>query len=318
MAIQSGKINALLGDWNYKDWQKISPVLDEMVKFKIRALEQKTISLLHVNEPAYWTELRSTNRIFLAELDHHHWTFSDSVFEKYVRRLASSGLNAVALFQSPYGYESPPVPMATFEKKLYQRAKMFVTIFRNESPKTTLLSPQIAVIAPDLRDAYLEFLVHNRSYFDVYALNCCYDYNEVTTAFLTGLLSEIISTAAKEVWVTRWSVGASNEPIRYGQIMPEKEFVPLLFTQAAAYLRSVFNNIENITNKRCKWFFTGVHVDRYHPDKKREESIWDDHPNLEGGRGPYWDFSDVSGLVTYDGKIKEPLLEALLQLVQNV
>lgn len=305
------KINLLIGEWNTADVAGYClPILSKLQQ--IDSFYEKTISLTHLTDESFWLNLSTVHKFFIANMDYRHWYYDDSVFETYVKKLALCKFPAISLFQAPFGYEMPKMDLSVFEKKLFQRTKVLHNIVKNESRKTIILSPQIYNVDQSVKNNYLDYFIHNRQMFDCYALNCCCDMKDNKLAALHSLLAELLRIQPKEVWVVRWSVPAFDRMIESNVLAAGWQ--PLKYSHAASHLRTMFSTVETIAQNRTKWFFSGIAVDKYHPDKKKPEPYWEKSCHVFSD-SLVWDYSDFLGTCTHDGTIKTEILDALLSLV---
>lgn len=315
------KISILEGEWIDRTWLSEAgdiDLLSRLSKAGFSIQQEHTLPLTRLHDDNFWGSLRSVHRIFMARIDHRHWYFDDEVFHDYVRKVSNIRFPAVALGDSPYGHEYPrQVGLDAFEKKLFERTKILADAIKNKHPDTLIVSPHICVVDYNLRERYLDYFVHNRKHFDVYGLNCCFDMREQSVAVLTALLNEVLYILKKDVWVTRWSVPACNEKIQNPNVMAAPSWRPMFVEEAAIQLKNIYEAVENITGGRSKWFFSGCSKDEYHPSKKVPESLWLTDPHMRVASTPMWNFSHFTGLVDYHNKVKEPILQSLMNLHEN-
>lgn len=320
MLLQSpDKINVLEGDWIDKTWrsQDITPnsVLSRLSQSGFKTFQESLLPFNRLHDDDFWGSFRAIHKIFIAKIDFRHWYYNDDEFQDYVRKVSSIQFPAVMLGDSPYGHERPrQVQVESFEKKLFERTKILSDAIKNKNPKTKIISPSVCLVDYEFRDKYLEYFLYNRQYFDVYSLNCAYDTDERSLALLTALLNELLQVLSKEVWVTRWSVCSSDELVQNTFTIADANWKPPHPSESAQRLKSVFTTIESITKGKSKWFFSGGFKDEYHPSSKIVEPIWKKYPHLYPESSPVWGPSHFMGLVDYHNKIKEPILEALIDL----
>ncbi len=306
------KINLLEGEWTRNVTG--TPVYTNLLKSGFRALREQTLPLTRLYDDNYWGVLRSVHTVFLAKLDFRHWYYDDDVFYEYMKRVSSIRFPAICLFDSPFGHEMPNVDIDVFEKKLFDRTKVFYNTIKHKHPDTIIVSPSICITDERYRDRYRDYFVHNRRYFDVYSMHCSYDVNEQNTALLMAFLNEVLQIAPKEVWVTRWSVPSSDVPIMSPSTMGGITWHPVRWAEASHHMLNVFQGVEDLTKHKTRWFFTGCGFDEYHPDKQVQEPLWVQYPHLYPKSTLSWNYSHFLGLLTYDNKVKEPILDTLLKL----
>jgi len=198
------------------------------------------------------------------------------------------------------------------EKKLFERTKILCSLLKNRQPQVKIISPSITIIDERMRSRYLDYLVHNRNFFEYHGLNCCHDMKEQTMAVLTSFLSEMLRLSRKEVWITRWSVPSSYSVVTSNNLGGLDWQVPHP-KESALLLKSVFSNIETITKGNSKWFFSGTSKDEYHPAKKIPTRLWQDAPHILR-QSDAWDYSHFLGSISYDDKLKEQILDTLKSL----
>ena len=92
-------------------------------------------------------------------------------------------------------------------------------------------------------------------------------------------------------------------------------------TQASQRMKKVFAEIEDVCKSQTRWFFVGIGQDTYHPLKKLPEIYWDAGPArpliVRSVEAESWDFEHFVGSVTFDDKIKEPVLKAFISIAQE-
>lgn len=318
MIYQPNKINILEGDWVDQTWWSKdtdpSSVFSRLLSAGFQILKESTLPFNRLYDQMFWGSFRSVHRTFLAKVDFRHWYADEEDFQNYVRNISSIPFSAVAIAESPFGYERPlQIQPDFFEKKMYERLRFLATAIKNRHPKTKIVSPRICVVEPEFRESYLEFFIHNRDLFDIYSLDCAYDMSEMNTAVLTSFLSEVLRVLPKEVWITRWAVPASDQLLKSEFVMTPS-WKPIGTTEASLRLRSVFDSIETITGGKSKWFYSGCGKDDYHPSLKVCEPLWQRCPHIVAKWTGGWNHSHVMGLVTHENEVKEPILSMLIDL----
>ena len=314
------KINILEGDWLGKPYHQ--DVLPRLQDAKIPTFKQETIPLTRLYDSEYWGGLRSVHKIDIAMIDYHHWTYEDSVFAEYIDKLSSIYFPAVCMFESPYGYEMPPIDVDAFSRKLFDRTRIVVKAIRKKQPKTRILSPAIGVVDEKYSDRYLEYFIHNRNNFDVYAVHCCNDMTEHSLAKITAILAPAVKAGPKPVWVTKWAIPSFEGQIFSSRTIGGNQWEPIDFRTAAQKLKRSFSLIERAAQKNSHWFYVGLDKDAYHSNRAPSiQEYWAPHSTIFRSDSPnhYWDFHHFLGMVKHNDGIKEPLLESFLELanVQN-
>lgn len=301
------KIQALQGSID----SKVLPLLTEN---GIEVVQEEDLMLTHVFEDSF--RINMLNSKSIGRMDHRHWYYEDELFAEYVHTIASFQLPAVCLFESPFGHELPNVDIHLFEKKLYERTRLAANAFRINSPGTKIISPAICLVHPKYQERYLDYFIHNRSFFDIYGLHCIYDMKEQTLGLLTAFLNQVLSALRKPVWVTRWAAPSCEHPIENPFAITASTWQPSHYSDAAAALRSGFRAINEVT-KDTQWFFTGFGKDDYDAAKD-VPSIWEKstYPVLQD-EVPVWDFYHFLGAVTYQGQLKQPILDAFFEIAQK-
>lgn len=313
------KINIIEGDWIDKTWwsKDANPgsVFRRLQSAGFKIFKELVLPFNRLYDDHFWGGLQSAHNIFLAKIDFRHWYYDDDEFQEYVRKVSSIKFPAVMLGDSPYGFEKPgQVSLRSFEKKLFDRTKILSQTIKNNHPETKIVSPSISLVDFDVKDMYLEYFLHNRNRFDVYSLDYTYDITEQSTASLTALLNEVLRVLPKDVWITRWAMSACDELVQNPFSIAPSLWKPLNELEASMRLKIGFETIESITGGRSKWFYSGCSKDEYHPSGKVIESLWRKHPHLYKDNSTSWNYSNFMGLITYKNVIKEPLLEALIEL----
>jgi len=307
------KIQALQCKWLTGEYStRILPVLLEN---DIEAVREEELILTKAFDEAYRAKMLVTQPA-LSRLDYRHWYYDDEVFANYLHTVSSFKLPAICLFESPFGYELPNIDINIFEKKLYERTELAYRIIKTNSPETTVVSPAISIVDPQHQERYLDYFIHNRSYFDVYALHCIYDMREQVAGLLTTLLTQALSALRKPVWVTRWAVPSCEHVIENPFAVTASNWKPMSHNEGAAALRAGFRAIENIS-RETKWFFVGVGTDDYDAAKD-VPSMWESssYPMLET-EVRAWDFQHFLGALDYKGQIKQPILDAFFEIAQQ-
>ncbi len=318
MNINAKKINAIAGPWVDSDFHaKIYPHLDQA---GIPTFRQETLPLTRLYDDNYWWELRAAHRIDLVVLDHHHWQYNDDVFDKYLERITSVRFPVVCIAECPFGFERPlQIQPKDFTLKLFERTRKISTAIRNKHPNTILLSPGIGLVDEKLSRLYLDYFIHNRQFFDGYALHICNDMREHALGRVSSFLKQVLDVLPKKLWITKWAVPAFNGKIINSQAVAPLGWEPFQFRDAAQRIERSFSFIETVASAGSHWFYTGTGKDYYKPKRKAgPEEFWQaDISSIVPPEYSYsWEYWHFLGLMDSDGNVKNPLLRSLCQLAQ--
>ncbi len=300
------KVNLLESDLDKSYFNKVLPRLDQIPNFK-----EIFFPLTRLYDENFWTTVRSVERFFIARTDYRHWLYEDSVFEKYVEKIVSTNSPAIVLFDPPYETQPSSLNILDFEKKLFERTKYFAKMIRSHCPGTTILSPPICLV-DELEDRYLEYFVHNRTLFDVYALNCCHDFEDSSNARLFAFLNQILEVLHKPVWITQWAVPSCDHPISNALSLGPISWKPVGHAEAVKRMRDLYRSVNQICNDKTTWFYTGLGKDDYNPDG-RVSDLWTGYSK----KSDIWDFMHFTGLLAFNGSVKEQMLDSLLEISEN-
>ncbi len=313
------KVNVLESEWLDVAYRTL--VLPELTKVRISNLRESLIPVTRLYDKDYWRVLRSLHRIFLAKFDHRLWYQDDSTFEDYVREFATVSFPAVSIFDTPFDYECPlehlvdtEASTSVFQKKLYERFSMAASIIKKQQPDTLILSPAICLTKhPEM---YIEYLVHNRNLFDVYAMHCCSDGDEKEIARLTTVLNQTLKILQKPVWVTRWAIPSCMHKIE-SRTLQTTDWRPLSHVEAASKMKRLFMTIDDITGDKSKWFYTGLGRDSYNPHAKIPYPLWAPCSHYPTQDFDIWTMHDFMGMYDYEDNLKSPILTALKELASE-
>jgi len=283
-------------------------ILPRFTAAGIPIVKQEVLSLTRLHDKEYWNNL-SQRKIDLALLDQRHWFYPDDVFKTYVKKISSHPFCAVCMFDSPFEYEDQlGVDASALEKKFHERSKILSTAIRSRQ-KTIIVSPSLTIMEAENQKRFVDYLVYNRSLFDVYGMHCCMDVTDHSMGFLLGLLNQALTCLRKPVWVTRWAVPSCEYSIESSRVIqPERTLTN--YKTAARNLKTMYQVVGDLATD-SRWFFAGAGADIFHPDKS-VSYFWDDSPYLS--KITKWSGEHFLGLVTPEGEIKEEVLEALLQM----
>lgn len=319
MNIDVKKINAIAGPWVDKDFHtKIYPRLDEA---GIPVFRQEVLPLTRLYDDNYWWELRSAHRIDFAILDYHHWQYDDDVFDKYLERVASVRFPVVCLAECPFGFERPlRVDPKDFAVKLFERTREMSVAIRGKHPGTVLLSPGIGLIDEKLSRLYLDYFIHNRQFFDGYALHICGDLKEHSMGQVSSFLNQVLGILPKKLWITKWAVPSFEGKVINAQVIASSGWEPFQVKEAVQRLERSFSFIETIAPAGSHWFYTGTGKDYYRPKRQSgPQEFWNPVISAvtpqEYSHG--WGHRHFLGLMDSDGNVKEPLFQGLSRLAKN-
>ena len=321
MNIDAKKINVLEGPWVDVNKEHQSLRL-EFEKHKIPVLTQAVLPITRLHDDEYWWNLRSNHRITLAVPDFRHWLFEDDVFQLYAERIATVNFPMVALFESPLGFEMPPrIPLDVYVRKIFDRIALLASTIKERSKGTILLSPAISAIHEKYQQKYLDLFVHNRQYFDGYAVHCCNDMTEHTLGQLSSLLTQVMSILPRPVWVTKWAVPCFDDKVINPQVMGPSGWQPYKSVAAGHRLNRSFELIESLVRTSgSHWFYTGFGQDIYKPRAvPGKQEFWQPFAtSIVPEEYPYgWEYWHFLGMMTAENKIKTRLLENLIRLAEK-
>lgn len=306
------KINILTSEWSDGNaFPVVRPLLND-----INLVHSTTIPISRLYDQWYWSSLSSLNNVHLVNLDFKHWYDTDDVFQEYITKISLIKPPAVCLFDRPYDYERPSqLHIDDFERKLYFRSKLASSILRENGIK--VVSPAIAVIPQEFQSRYLNYFVQNRLLFDIYAMHCCYDYREQSTALLSSFLQQVLNVLKKEVWVTKWSVPSCEHPIENRHVIGKSSWIPMSYTESSVKMTHIYDTFNEMCQNDCKWFYTGIGKDDYDPDKKVPLfGEYQYYPSLL--TGIVWNQFHFMGLINYKNEIKNHLIQTLQNMNKNV
>lgn len=312
------KINVMEGDWSDDHYYKT--LLPLIQSADIPTIRQDVLPITRLYDDSYWGGLRSIHRIDIAILDPRHWYLDDNDFREYIREISRIKFPVIALFENPYGLDRPRlVDLDSFERKLFERTKIAVQMIRGrQGDGTQILSPAITVTNQECADRYLDYFVHHRNIFDIYALHLCNDMQEQTIGQVTGLLNHVLRLLPREVWVTQWAIPCTNDRISTGDIVGESVWKPLSYASASQRLRHTFVITESTTKRKSKWFFSGMCQDKYRNHHTPSPIDFWSAPgsHIPESRTYEWDFHHFLGMITQDGQLKSELFDTFMSLAK--
>lgn len=313
------KINVIAGSWVDSDFHaKIYPRLDQA---GIPICRQNVLPLTRLFDDSYWQELKAAHRIDFAILDHLHWQQSDEIFDKYLERISSVRFPVICVAECPFGFERPlRIDPRDFAKKLFERTRNIFTEIKKKHPDTIVLSPGIGLIEEGMSRFYLDYFIHNKQFFDGYALHICNNMREHDMGQISSFLNQVLEVSPKKLWVTKWAIPSYDGKIINTQVIDSSGWEPFKFSEAVQRLERSFAFIETIAPVGSHWFYTGIGKDYYKPRRKPgSQEFWDAASSCvvprEYSHG--WEYWHFLGLMDSDGKIKEPLLQSLSRLANQ-
>ena len=306
-------IAVLEGDWirqNY--YQKIRPVLQ---KNNIPIFRHRILPLTHLYNQSFWSNFPTLPTSFVS-LDPRHWYFDDDTFLVYAKHVALLPIEAVFVFDSPFGYEMPSqIPVKEFEKVLSHRTHILSDVIKNSKSRMKIISPAIRKLKADLQERYLNYFVHHKSCFDAYAVHCCTETTDHSLGALTGFLNQVLSISHKPVWVTKWSVPSCDHSITSSKLINPSHWSQIDSKTASVKMKNMFHRINEVAKNDIRWMFIGSSEDIYHPDKNIpsfQESIYLPYQSDHISEG--WEASHFLGLINYSGEVKSNILDTLVQI----
>ncbi|MHA2279462.1 MAG: hypothetical protein ACXAC5_01030 [Promethearchaeota archaeon] len=318
MNIDAKKVNILEGAWVSSDYY--TSVYPRFEQSKIPVFRQQILPLTHLHDDEFWWELRSTHRIDVAIPDFRHWLFEDDIFDHYVERITSVRFPVFCLFESPFGYEMPKIDREVFAKKLFERTSCLATAIREKHPETILLSPAIAPMKEEHRNQYLDYFIHNRQFFDGYAVHCCNDMREHTLGQMSALLNQVMDVLPKRLWITKWAVPCFDGKIVNPQVMGPSGWEPYQFNQAGQRLLRSFSLVDSIARSGSHWFYVGTGRDFYKPRRlPGPQEFWQtaSSPVIPEEYSYGWQYWHFLGMLTADGQLKTKLIDSFLKFASK-
>jgi hypothetical protein len=302
-SLAKDKIMVLRGDLAH---DTDHPYLDNLFeKYDIPVVNQFVPDFLHTHAHGDY----HTYDVDIVTLDWRNWYFDNRAFEFYLRKvLTIKSIQAVRLSDFPCGYERPrTLSLLSFEKLLAKRTKMASKIIKNES-EAVLLSPSIdATENEDIWRMYYNYFSTNSDHFYGYSFSYEIGPDTEKTDRALHFLQQIHTLSRKPVWILKWAVASSKNPImpdRYGQHVLD---LPS-HKRAAKLLQDSFHRMHDIT-RTTKWFFTGAGDDKY-----TGGNGWIDVDYEHHGRGP----GHFMGLLDQDKNPKTALVTALIDLIVSL
>ncbi len=316
--MELSKINVMEGEWTDEHYYKsLLPLIQDA---DIPSVRCEVLPITRLHDETYWGGLRSIHRIDIAMLDPRQWYLDDDDFYAYIREVSRIKFSAISLFEHPYGLDRPRlIDLDSFERKLFERTKIAVQIIRGkQGSDIQIISPAITDTNVEYHDRYVDYFMHHRNSFDVYALHLCNDMQEPTIGRVVGLLNQILRILPREVWVTKWAIPSVDHKVSTSGIVGETSWQPLSQAAASQRLRHTFTVTEAATKRKCQWFYSGMCQDAYSPrhvpspvDFWGKSMVYDvDAYNYE------WGFQHFLGMFDYQNNIKDGLFGTFIDLAK--
>lgn len=305
------RINALWGDWcSHGILVNNIPISAFLLSQKINIYKEITIPFCRLYDNDFSVSLGTVPSAFLAKVDFRHWYFSDRDFQHYARLVSKLSIPSVMFCESPYGHEYPrQSDIISFEKKLYERTKIFVDIIKNINPNMKIVSPAIQTIG-QYDDMFMEYLIRHRDLFDVYSFYCTNFSTEMESASLFARLNEVYRLLPKDVWVLRWAVPSNEEVPLY---LISEDCSLLSPAVAAGKLKLVYDNVNLITKGNATWFYSGLFMDA-NPNVVDSPSLWKNYfPHLPSDNSVFQS-SHFMGIASHTNIVKQEILDMIIKL----
>ena len=309
------KINILEGAWVGSDYRRlVYPLLEPS---NVPAFRQQVLSITRLYDDEYWGELRATHRVDIAVPDFRHWLFEDDVFDEYVNKITSVRFPVICLFESPFGFEMPKIDREVFAKKLFERTSKLATAVREKHPETILLSPAIDAVEEKYHHQYLDYFVHNRQFFDGYAVHCCNDMVEHTLGRMSAFLNQVMDVLPKPLWITKWAVPCFDGKVINPQVIGPSGWEPYQSNAAEQRLQRSFALVESVARSGSHWFYVGIGRDFYKPRRlPGPQEFWEpwNAPVVPTSYSYGWQYWHFLGMLTADSQPKTKLINSFVRL----
>jgi len=309
------KINVLEGEWLGDDYYKI--IYPRLKQAKISTFKYKIIPLLRLHDDIYWNELRKNPNVDFAVVDSHLWHYDDSTFNKYVQLFSSVNFPIVCVADSLCN-AIVDIDAESYFKKFFERTEIICKIVRKNHPKTIILSPPINVVKSQHLNYCVDYFIHNREYFDGYAVHCVNDTQEHTLGKLASLLNQVMKILPKPLWITKWAVPSFEGELRTDKIIGSSSWEPWNYRAASLRMLRSFTYINSIATHGSKWFYAGMGKDLYSSQYSPGfHEFW--FSKVICSRPSYtyeWDFSHFLGIMT-ELDIKRSILDSFINFVKK-
>ncbi len=307
-------VNVLRSEWLDDGYDILKP---SFLEHSIPELTVTFIPLTLLWDNLFWSSLYDEQHSIVV-LDHRHWLYDDDTFRTYVKKVCHIDCCAIQFSEDPLGYEKPSVDIDVFVKKLLERTEIISDAIKRSNSKARLLSPAIGVVPEGRRNVYLDYFISARQYFDIYNVHCWSDASEHYLGQIASFLQQVMRVLPKEVWVTKWAVPSFEGKV-VQRVITDFEWKPLKYEPASQRMVRMFDLIDSAAMNKSKWFFVGVGQDLYIPRKISYDIDRWMHSNviLQNVDHRLWNYVNFLGLITFDEKIKQPLLDTLIKLAKK-
>ena len=280
-----------------------------LISAKIPLMQYRTLPLTELCASQFWEEYVDAEIVFL---DHRHWLYDDETFFKYARIISSIPFKALAIFESPFGYESQN--SYRHDEKVYRRTKTLVDLVKSKQ-KTIIVSPSIRLVSHEVERKYIDYFIKYRSLFDVYSVQMCTCTTDQDVGAVCSLTKQVLDILRKPVWVTKWAVPSCELQISNSKMINPVSWKPLTHVSAANRMRFMYDTIRSITTD-VKWFYL-LGSDLYCDDAFPPDNYSDDIPYRADSKSD-WGLHHFLGIIDYHSNIKLPILEMLKKLLKDV
>ena len=312
------KIN-VIESWVDSNYYSITK--PQIIEASIPVLRQTVLSLTRLYDDTFWKELQNEHKVDIAVPDYRHWYCDDDVFDLYVKRIASVHFPVFCMFECPFGFEYPSKLSETvFANKLFERTKKLASAIKKNFSDTIILSPAIGIIEEKFQSLYLDYFVHNRQYFDGYAVHVCSDMTDYSLGKISSLLTKIMKVLPKKLYITKWALPVFDDKIINTKSIGLSGWEPYKTKEAASRLSKSFSLIDSVTIAGSHWFYVGLGRDLYHPRQSPGgQEFWNQNkmPIVPMEYSNDWSFWHFLGMSESDGKLKEQFLSTFIKFAQK-
>ena len=172
------------------------------------------------------------------------------------------------------------------------------------------MSPLLGPCEKTIQDQITSHIVKNRNYFDIYAFACCYEQNETNNAKVVTMVNDFQKMLFKPACIQA-AVAACDHPIEYSSLATQ-QYTPISSSMAGFRFKQMYNIFMSLKTEII-WLYCGTDKDVYAPELNPRELIYFDKiisydPSLD------WNYQHFMGIMSYDNKIKEPLLKTITEI----
>lgn len=265
------------------------------------------LELTSLRDKHYWYNVHNLFSIGL--IDFRHWLYEDDIFKAYLEKIKRTQLKYLIFCEEPFGFETPSIAWKQYKDKVLERTEQFYSTVKTQD--RTIISPRIHYIKDqDNYESHIDYFAHTRSFFDVYALDLCYDLNEITFARITSLLHEVLNTLNKPVWVTHWALPSCDHVLE----TTTTDWKKVSQKEASQKMVAMYTAIEHMTKNNCTWFYTGVDKDLYHLHKRPGSNEWWNYSYKTLENKEKWQFYHFCGMFDYTFLLKQTVFDELKKL----